>query len=170
MTFFLQSHDDFDKAFRVEDDFHECEEISLASDVHGVPPYVGRCSRAEHDSIIAFFVRDNEFHLHCNGKTFLLPQGTSISRIQGEDNTVGLVIHLPDGNAIEIHNCRPFVTPTFEDDPTAFAEPEDFDITLFIQNVVNSDERRLHALWLWTGKGKSKGSGVFEFGEDLRKT
>jgi hypothetical protein len=96
--------------------------------------------------------------LHKLGKNLVLRMENRCISIT--DETRATLIELESVNTLEIFQssellvkieyARPVIRPPLQDDPTPFVDKEQFDFGLFIKNIINSKERQMVLLDVYT--------------------
>jgi hypothetical protein len=110
--------------------------VGTATTVHGHYGWLG-------DTLVLFYRNREALLLRIGASIAPIDNTTSITYNRVKDRRVLEVIDKATGAIaarLEYTLPKPVVAP--EDDPTPFAEPEDFDFGLFISNIANDPQRR----------------------------
>ena len=105
--------------------------------------FSGTFSEVDTDTVF-FFRHEGQLFLKIKDKTFLIHDHTTSNWEIMKSNAIYAVFSISeDGKVIYEKKYRPFASKeVIEDDLTAFVDEEDYDFFVFINNVLNSRERR----------------------------
>lgn len=140
MTMMLRSYDYYGTVVLASDDFDFLKEIP-ADARSTVTSVCGFYSYGENGPVTAFFYKNGSFHLHVEGHTFDLPRDAALRRSLDKSGRITLDLEFGGRPQTSFTYTPPADRKTFENDPTPFVEDEDFDFSLFLQNVLGNHSR-----------------------------
>lgn len=105
--------------------------------------FSGTFSEVDNEAVF-FFRHDGQLFLKIKDKTFLIHDYTTSNWEIMKSNTIYAIFSISEGGkVIYKKKYRPFTSKkVIKDDLTAFVDEEDYDFFVFINNVLNSRERR----------------------------
>lgn len=141
---YLQSKEEFDKIAKLNVETGEATYESK-SNLTGDEKLLFSGTFAEVDSETVFFFRyDDKLLLKIKGESFLLHDNTTTNWEIRKDNAIHAVFSIMEREKVIYEKkYRPFTSDmVIKNDLTAFVDEEDYDFFVFINNVLNSKERR----------------------------
>jgi hypothetical protein len=141
----LQSHSSFGTLAELNETTGELKEFSRADARTGALNRIEGCFDVLGDQIVALYRLDEILFVLVGNKRLRLDECQI--QLQSEGQMAKLFIVCRKGIALEVEYERRLLDPPLSQDPTAFAEAEDFDFGLFLSNV-SRDCKRQERLFL----------------------